>query len=154
MKAKLTLNGKEYEIELTEEKVAEIENSDNNETGFEGGGFGTEYCVSNFLADDEEEPFFSDEKLCRDYVRAVNLFLRISRFQAKHDYPVKKDAPYAYTFNFNKSTNEFYVYETGYPHYKFMEIAFSRPKMAQQVIDVFKDELIWYFTEFKPRLDM
>lgn len=154
MKAKLTLNGKEYEVELTENQVSEIESTNKLKTGFGYDGFGNEWYVSDLLTDNEDEPIFSNEKLCKDYTRAVNLFLRMSKFQAQYDCSVKENAPYAYSFNFNKSTNDFYVYETTFPYYKFMEISFSSPEAAEQAINTFKDELMWYFTEFKPRLDM
>lgn len=33
------------------------------------------------------------------------------------------------------------------------EIYFDTKEHAEQVIEEFKDELIWYFTEFKSRMD-
>ena len=35
----------------------------------------------------------------------------------------------------------------------FYEIYFDSLKHAQQVMEEFRDELIWYFTEFKERMD-
>lgn len=79
MKAKLTLNGKEYEVELTEKQVSEIESTNKLKTGFECGGFGIERYVSDLLTDNEDEPIFSNDELCNDYTRAVNLFLKLSQ---------------------------------------------------------------------------
>lgn len=35
----------------------------------------------------------------------------------------------------------------------FYEIYFDSLQHAQQVMEEFRDELIWYFTEFKERMD-
>lgn len=148
MKAKLTLNGKEYEVELTEEQVTEIENTNKPKTGFEYGGFGMEWYVSELLAD-TEEPILTNADLCKDYARVVNLFLKLSKWQALNDTVVSNNGWYEICYNDYKGIT---VLSSSAPSIPM--IKFSSEEKACKAIDQFKEELTWYFTEFRPRLDM
>lgn len=151
MKAKLTLNGKEYEVKLTEEQVTEIENTNKPKTGFEYSGFGTGWYTSGLLTNTHSEPKFSDEGLCEDYARAVNLFLKLSQWQALNDEPVsRKCNSYHICFDSDHHDIAYKVYSNCH----CFDIGFNKLEKIEQAIRLFYKELMWYFTEFKPRLDM
>lgn len=149
MKAKLTINGKEYEVELTEKQVAEIETAQKSTTGF-GFGENTTYCVSPRFFKNKTEPYFSSEELCEDYTRVMELFLNISEWQALNDSPIKKEYRWYEIKNVNNEIRAIMACEW----HHFCAVKFSSKEKAEEAIEYFRTELIWYFTEFKPRLDM
>lgn len=153
MKAKLMLNGKEYEIELTEKQVAEIETAQKSTTGF---GFGekTTYCVSPRFFRNKTEPYFSSEKLCEDYTRVMELFLNISEWQAQNDVPANNFSWYEISAAKNFSPEQIIAAEIGDDKKYFGTVKFSTKEKAEEAINIFRKELTWYFTEFKSRLDM
>lgn len=157
MNARLILNGKEYEVEISEDQVSDIEKISmfKPKTGFEYGGFGMEFYVSDRLTSAPKEPAFSNEKLRDDYVRAINLFLKLSAWQALND-----------TANYGENWYEIVYGENGLLGNREIcsievdggvsvcSIKFTSKSKANEAIREFRDELEWYFAEFKPRLDV
>lgn len=150
MKAKLTLNGKEYEVELTESQVSEIEGANKPKTGFEYGGLGMEWYVSDSLTD--SEPIFSNEGLCKGYARAVNLFLKLSQWQAFNDEKVRAYQISRFIITFDDRRLKPVPKHNSQRN--LLTVEFSSLEKARQAINEFCNELTWYFTEFKPRLDL
>lgn len=149
MKAKLTLNGKEYEVELSEEQATDIENANKLETGFGNIDTYPRFRASGALTRGYDEPLFSNKKLCEDYARAINLFLELSEWQANNDDPISGE----YWFEISYEKKEIRVSPVDRIHY-FGVVRFRSREKALEAIDKFRDKLAWYFTEFKPRLDM
>lgn len=146
MKAKLTLNGKEYEVELTKEQVTKIEQ---NNTGFYDKSNELEVAYVSDRLKVLPEAHFADCDLCDNYARAISLFLQLSEWQAKNDEP-PKDKKWYIRYYFGKFDTDYSI--TDFFH--FMRVYFSSKEKAEQAIAFFHDELTWYFNEFKPRLDM
>lgn len=166
MKAKLIIEGKEIEIEISEEEYKKLQPS---ETGYErvakdsdyfyvniGGNVGTgidNYCY----ADDKyykSANYYSSDVVAGNNARADKLMRQLRRFAVEHR---------KYKTNFNSiNANRFYIiyqceineikpYHTSYAIY-FGAIHFDSEETAQAAIDEFHDELIWYFTEYKDSL--
>ena len=166
MKAKLIIEGKEIEIEISEEEYKKLHSS---KTGYErvvkdsnyfyvniGSNVGTgidNYC----FADDKyykSANYYSSDVVAGNNARADKLMRQLRRFSVEHR---------KYKTNFNSiNANRFYIiyqceineikpYHTSYAIY-FGAIYFDSEETAQAAIDEFYDELIWYFTEYKDSL--
>ena len=166
MKAKLIIEDKEIEVEISEEEYKKLQSS---ETGYErvaedsdyfyvniGGNVGT--GIDNYwFADDKQYKsanYYSSDVVARNNARADKLMRQLRRFSVEHR---------KYKTNFNSiNANRFYIiyqceineikpYHTSYAIY-FGAIYFDSEETAQAAINEFHDELIWYFTEYKDSL--
>lgn len=159
MKAKLTVNGKEFEVDISEEQAEAL--MENKKTGFERTSRGNMYftiCVERGWCTETNEKYdndvylngryFNDRCLREDYIRAINLFLKLSQWQALNDKPITRGAWFEITNKYKK------VEPTCANTYRFGIIRFSSYEKAKEAIEVFYSDLEWYFKEFKPRLDM
>ena len=166
MKAKLIIEGKEIEIEISEEEYKKLHPS---ETGYERVAKDSDYFYVNIgsnvgtgidnycFADDKyykSANYYSSDVVARNNARADKLMRQLRRFAVEHR---------KYKTNFNSiNANRFYIiyqceineikpYHTSYAIY-FGAIYFDSEETAQAAIDEFHDELIWYFTEYKDSL--
>ena len=166
MKATLIIEGKEIEIEISEEEYKKLHPS---ETGYErvpesdiyfyahsGGYVGTaseDYCnIDNEYY--ELANYYSDKTVAENNARADKLMRQLRRFAVQHKEP-------GINFN-NANTAKFYIicdYENDelratYTSYAkvFGAIYFDSREVANAAIDKFHDELIWYFNEYKDSL--
>lgn len=166
MKAKLIIEGKEIEIEISEEEYKKLHPL---ETGYErvakdsdyfyvniGGNVGTgidNYCY----ADDKyykSANYYSSDVVAGNNARADKLMRQLRRFSVEHR---------EYGVNFNDiKTKKYYLYydyednelrTTSMFYFKYFgAIYFDSEGAAQAAIDEFYNELIWYFTEYKDSL--
>ena len=166
MKAKLIIEGKEIEIEISEEEYKKLYPL---ETGYERVIKNNDYFYDNIrgdvgtgidnycYADDkyyESANYYSSKIVAENNARADKLMRQLRRFVVEHR---------KYKTNFNSiNTNRFYivyqceineirVYQTSYAIY-FGAICFDSREATQAAIDEFHDELMWYFTEYKDSL--
>ena len=166
MKAKLIIEDKEIEIEISEEEYKKLHPS---ETGYERvpegdyfyyeSGIGhaesgiDEYCY----IDDKyyaSACYYSSDFVAENNARADKLMRQLRRFAVQHREP-------GTNFN-NATTAKFYIicdYENDelratYTSYAkvFGAIYFDSKETADAAIDEFRDELIWYFTEYQDSL--
>ena len=169
MKAKLIIEGKEIEIEISEEEYKKLQPSEEKKTGYErvpesdiyfyahsGGYVGTaseDYCnIDNEYY--ELANYYSDKTVAENNARADKLMRQLRRFAVQHREP-------GINFN-NANTAKFYIicdYENDelratYTSYAkvFGAIYFDSREVANAAIDKFHDELIWYFNEYKDSL--
>lgn len=169
MKAKLIIEGKEIEIEISEEEYKKLHLLEKKKTGYErvpepSGYFyvsarscvGTDY--DNYYSVDDEcyesANYYSSEIVAENNARADKLMRQLRRFAVEHR---------KYKTNFNSiNAEKFYIiyqceineirpYQTSYAIY-FGKICFDSREATQAAIDEFHDELIWYFTEYKDSL--
>ena len=169
MKAKLIIENKEIEIEISEEEYKKLQSSEEKKTGYErvpesdiyfyahsGGYVGTaseDYCnIDNEYY--ELANYYSDKTVAENNARADKLMRQLRRFAVEHR---------ECGVNFSDiNTAKFYIYYD-YRGYKlesastfssevFGTIHFDSKETAQAAIDEFHDELIWYFTEYKDSL--
>lgn len=125
---------KYYHIDATGETHTDFEDNDNFNNDL--------YSNANY---------YSNETVAKNNARADRLMRQLRRFAVEHnDWELDWD-------NYNQSKYFiFYDYYWGkckvsgtLGHRNFGQIYFSSDKIAEQAIKEFKDELIWYFTEYQ-----
>ena len=166
MKAKLIIEDKEIEIEISEEEYRKLQPS---ETGYERVAKDSDYFYVNirgdvgtgidnyYCADDkyyESANYYSSEIVAENNARADKLMRQLRRFSVEHR---EREV------NFNDTnTKKFYIcydYENNelgatftFVGRVFGIIYFDSEEAINTAIDEFRDELIWYFTKYKDNL--
>ena len=166
MKAKLIIEGKEIEVEISEEGYKKLQLS---ETGYERVPESDIYFYANSrgyvetASEDcydidneyyESANYYSSATVAKNNARADKLMRQLRRFAVEH-------REHGVNLN-NANTKKYYIYYD-YDYYKlnvslvshsrnFGVIYFNSEETAQAAIDEFHDELIWYFTEYKDSL--
>lgn len=169
MKAKLTIGNKEIEVEISKEEVKKLGEVDKkpNQTGYERGYWDDEFwyvdeCgeICNTTDDydsigpDEYNAanYYSDKTVAENNARADTLMRKLRRLAAEHrqnaiDY--KNDKWYELYYDYTDLS----IKVCGFSFEKcFGAICFDLHKTAELAIEYYKDELIWYFTEYKDSL--
>ena len=169
MKAKLIIEGKEIEIEISEEEYKKLQSEEEKKTGYERvpeyDGFyyeSSEATVEDGLEehtklDDEYYDianYYSDKTVAENNARADKLMRQLRRFSVEHrehgvnlnDINTKKFCIY-YDYRNNKLEPDFLFSEKA-----FGVIYFDSEETANAAIDEFHDELVWYFTEYEDSL--
>lgn len=169
MKLTGTYNGKPIELELTEEQVEVLEQAEKKKTGWErvkeGETFwcaGTTDTAFEFqeVSSCRDDKLFSDANYFSDATLAQNI-IRVQELQRKL---WRRSAELCEKVNWrNPETKKYYIiydYEDDELGVDFCifgrgleEIYFDTEEHVEQAIKEFKDELIWYFTKFKSRMD-
>lgn len=169
MKAKLIIENKEIEIEISEEEYKKLQPSEEKKTGYKrvpesdiyfyanSRGYVETACEDCYDIDNEyyeSANYYSDKTVAENNARADKLMRQLRRFSVEH----REDG-----VNLNDiNTAKFYIYYD-YRGYKlesastfssevFGTIHFDSKEATQTAIDEFYDELIWYFTEYKDSL--
>lgn len=168
MKAKLIIEGKEIEVEISEEEYKKIQTKE-KKTGYER----VEVCKEFYYVSasskvkigcDDYVPidndyydignYYSDKFVAENNARADKLMRQLRRFAVEHrEHGVnlndinteKRYICYDYESNELESTYTFVARVFGV-------IYFDSEETAQAAINEFHDELIWYFTEYKDSL--
>lgn len=160
MKAKLIVEGKEFDIEIIDPKLQELI-APPKKTGYERVNMGeTFYAVraDGTVFDPTENygpthdlyysiaNYYSSVDVAEDNSRADELMHQLRRFAVEHR---TKDNP----------TEKFYIYymkliglQVTRSTDKYIGPWFDTLHAASQAIEAFRDELIWYFTEYKNSL--
>ena len=169
MKAKLIIEGKEIEIEISEEEYKKLQPSEEKKTGYERvpkrgdyfyesgkGDVGTDIEDCYDIDDEyyESANYYSDKTVAENNARADKLMRQLRRFSVEHrkrgvnlnDMDTKKHCIY-YDYGNNTLGTAFTLCAK-----TFGTIFFDSEETAQAAIDEFRDELIWYFTEYKDSL--
>ena len=166
MKAKLIIENKEIEIEISEEEYKKLQPS---ETGYERVPESDVYFYANTKGDAEtacedcyyiddkyyaSANYYSDKAVAENNARADKLMRQLRRFSVEHrenginlnDMNTKK-----FFVTYNYENNEI---QPGYTLQvkAFGTICFDSREATQAAINEFHDELIWYFTEYKDSL--
>ena len=169
MKAKLIIEGKEIEVEISKEEYEKIQPPEEKETGYErvaesdiyfyanSRGYvetGTEdyYSIDNEYY--ESANYYSDKTVAENNARADKLMRQLRRFAVEHrergvsfdDINIEK-----YYICYDYASDELDVSSVVFSK-NFGAIYFDSIKVARAAIDEFHDELIWYFTEYKDSL--
>ncbi len=171
MKAKLIFDGKEFEVELTEEEAKKF-GQKTKRTGYErvqnaydnfsavtaegivksdyfddtGVGYFAERCY-------ESANYYSSYEVAENNARADKLMRQLRRFAVEHrdealDWSTES---HKYTINFDHDDFELST-DPWICIQEFGTLYFDSDETAQLAIDTFRDELIWYFTEYKDSL--
>ena len=169
MKAKLIIDGKEIEIEISEEEYKKLQSAEEKKTGYERVSKSDIYfytypngcvetaCEDCYDIDDEcyeSANYYSDKTVAENNTRADNLMRQLRRFAVEH-------RECGVNFNYI-NTKKYYIYydygddelrvSLGFCAKSFGAIYFDSEEIANTAIVEFYDELIWYFTEYKDSL--
>ena len=169
MKAKLIIEDKEIEIEISEEEYKKLQPSEEKKTGYErvpesdiyfydnSSGYVETVCENYYDVDNEyyeSANYYSDKTVAENNARVDKLMRQLRRFAVEHrecgvnlnDMNTKK---FFVTYNYeNNEIRPGYTLQIK----AFGTICFDSREATQAAIDEFHDELIWYFTEYKDSL--
>ena len=169
MKAKLIIENKEIEIEISEEEYKKLQPSEEKKTGYErvpkNGKYFYEFGKGDVESDIEDcydiddeyyasANYYSSEIVAENNTRADKLMRQLRRFSVEHrghevDFNSTETAKH-YIF-YDCIHNELDITFTFFARV-FGMVYFDSEETAQAAIDEFRDELIWYFTEYKDSL--
>ena len=161
----ITINGVEYIACPKETAAAETEKP---KTGYERVKFGQQYYSDgssrSYYKETEEEYdmddcnyrtacYYSDETIAENNARADDLVRRLRQWQALNDEPVDwGSVEVKYFIGYDYDTERLAVC-CNWTSRHFSLIYFTTEEKAKEAIEVFKDDLLWYFTEYRQRLD-
>lgn len=169
MKAKLIIEGKEIEIEISEEEYKKLQPIKEKKTGYERvpesdiyfytypSGCVETTCEACYDIDDkcyESANYYSDKTVAENNARADNLMRQLRRFSVEHRErgvnlnDTNTEKYYTYYDYGNDALGVSLVSRTK----NFGAIYFDSEETLNAAIDEFYDELIWYFTEYKDSL--
>ena len=169
MKAKLIIEGKEIEIEISEEEYKKLQPSEEKKTGYErvsesdiyfyanSRGYVETACEDYYDVDNEyyeSANYYSDKTVAKNNARADKLMRQLRRFSVEHrergvnlnDANTRQYCIY-YDYGNNTLGTAFTLCAK-----TFGVICFDSDETTLAAIDKFHDELIWYFTEYKDSL--
>lgn len=175
MKATLTFEGKTVEVEIKEDEARKIF-EEPKKTGWERVEPGQYYCYITggglVVPEREEEDgrdnlyynnvnYFADRDLANDQACAISLWLRIKRWAAEHCKPVAwqpGDDGWKYKYGIMWSMVDMSGERRIRPAIQdstrqFGNVYFDTEEHAKQCIEEFQDDLLWYFTECRDRMD-
>ena len=169
MKAKLIIEDKEFEVEISKEEYKKIQPPEEKKTGYERVLPDNEFyyttsrgCIESgidaydYIDNEyyESANYYSSDVVAENNARADRLMRQLRRFSVEH----RKNDINWHDINDNK----YYIYgnfktnsiDIGVNNFlrDFGVIHFDSKETAQAAIDEFYDELIWYFTEYKDSL--
>ena len=166
MKAKLIIEDKEIEIEISEEEYKKLQPS---ETGYERVPKSSVYFYVSYndkvdtTVEDcydvdnecyESSNYYSSNTIAENNARADKLMRQLRRFSVEH-------RECEVDFNSTETAKHYIYYDCIHDELDitftffarvFGMVYFDSEETAQAAIDEFRDELIWYFTEYKDSL--
>ena len=166
-KAKLIIDGKEIEVEITQEQLDKL-CPPKKKTGYERVGKDYRYWSINGTGAistatelnckiDREfyygANYYSDRTVAENNARADKLMRQLRRFAVEHrekelDWNDGGQTKFYIYYSINNG-----LYASGISSIReFGAIYFDSKETAQLAIDTFKDELLWYYTEYKDSL--
>lgn len=169
MKVQATYKGKTVEIDIPDEKLEELV-KEQKKTGWEKplhcedyytadanhAGFVTIHRCLSTDADDEayyDGNCFTSKELAGNIARYQSLDLRIRRRIAEICEPVDWNKTVQRKWAIEFIYPQKYLATSGYTSVQFGTWFCDTKEHAEQIISEFCEELIWYFTEFKDRMD-
>lgn len=167
MTAKLIINGKEFDIEILDPKLQEIIKP--KITGYEVAELNERYYYINSYdsvipikkeSTHEDDAFrcnanyYTSKEIAENNLRADKLMRQLRRFSVEHrenklNWSDEDRAKYIITYR--HEPKKFFP-EDVYTTQDFGAIYFDSAEAACKAIDEFKEELLWYFTEYKDSL--
>ena len=167
MKAKLKLDtGWEIEVEVPDEVIKQLKKKEVKCTGYERVNDDETYYYELYdgtidtdtecYSDSDNEcyeagNYYSDKTVAEHNARATVLMRKLRRFAVEH-----RVKDFDWTFVDQSKYYIYYVSERkeimineSFLNNIFGTIYFDSVETAKLAIDTFKDELIWYFTEYK-----
>lgn len=164
--AKLIIDGKEIEVLISEETLEKLTNK--RTTGYERVRYDSTYYTDSCgkvitfeeyatIFDEEmykSGNYYSDSDVANNNVRADNLMRQLRRFAAENrkeyiDWENKNQDKYYLRYDYlNKK-----IYVGLIQSFRdFGQIYFDTKDIAELAMEKFKNELLWYFTEYRDSL--
>ena len=165
MRAKLIINNEEIEIIISEEELKKIK-PETKRTGYERVEYGKDYYTSSKNGNVNTFPefshetdnyayegadYYSDKTIAENNSRADKLMRQLRRFAVEHR---KEDINYSDgIYEISYDCNNSKIKAEDVIDYKYAgSIPFNSRETTELAIETFKDELLWYFTEYKDSL--
>ena len=169
MKAKLIIEDKEIEIEISEEEYKKLQLSEEKRTGYERVPKSSVYFYVSYndkvdtTVEDcydvdnecyESANYYSSKTVAENNARADKLMRQLRRFAVEH-------REHGVDFNSTETAKHYIYYDCIHDELDitftffarvFGMVYFDSEETAQAAMDEFRDELIWYFTEYKDSL--
>ena len=166
MKATLIIEGKEIEIEISEEEYKKLQPSktgyervpENCDFYYESSGATVELGFDERCYIDDKyydiANYYSSDFVAENNARADKLMRQLRRFAVQH-------RECGVNFNSTETAKHYIYYDCIHDELDitftffarvFGMVYFDSEETAQAAIDEFRDELIWYFTEYKDSL--
>lgn len=161
--AKLIIDGKEIEVLISEENLEKL--TDKRPTGYEKVRYGSTYytdrcgVIKTFeeRSEFDEEVYksgnyYSDPDVATNNARADKLMRQLRRFAVEHrkeDIDWNDETQYKYFIYYYYESNELRIQSVSSCSCRdFGQIYFDMKETAKLAVEKFKDELLWYFTEY------
>lgn len=169
MKAKLIVEGREFPVEINDPELEKLVKPP-KKTGYErvdgdkkyytevssGRAFESTGDLAIDVADQDYEyaNYYSDRTVAENNARADKLMRQLRRFAVEHcdntiDWYNSYDAKYYIGYSYKKKCLD---YNVSYAYRAFGHILFDTTDAVKLAIETFRDELTWYFTEYKDSL--
>jgi hypothetical protein len=173
MQVELKVNDKSVQAEISEEQLKKLGLiEDKPRAGYERVEKGEMYYLvdiyNNIMRVPEDNDqgdeqcyntgnYYNDKVIAENNARADRLLRQLRQWQAQNDEVISKedwenDQIDKYCITYGYGDENLYV-----DHYYSIRlpntIHFTTKEKAKEAIEVFKDELLWYFTEYQQRLD-
>ena len=165
MEITLTVNGKPVKATVDDKEMREAmgekkkkrngyEVTFNGYSVTEAGDIADEYYPSTGICKNSDEyqtaNFYTDKKVAENNARADALMRKLRRFAVEHG-GCGNPSSYGHEIFYDKDyhTIEPIMCTTDRAK-KFGSIIFQSSKAAKEAIETFKDDLLWYFTEYDP----
>ena len=166
MEAKLLVNGKEFPIEITDPELQKIVEY-GKRTGYErvckndmyfaassDGSLEETYDVG--IAFDkkrfESANYYASKEVAENNIRADTLMRQLRRFAVRHrvEKPIWNSEKLNWSIFFDHDGNEIVALSSFW--HQSMNVYFDSKETCEAAIDTFRDELLWYFAEYKDSL--
>lgn len=159
MKAKLVVEGKEFDIEILDPKLQELI-APKKKTGYESPNKDEQYWYINSDSDirctlnncNIDVKYYAvancyvSKEVAENNARADKLMRQLRRFAVEHR--TKDDPTEKYYIHYVKKVGLQIMRSTD----RYIGPWFDTMHNAVKAIETFRDELIWYFTEYKDSL--
>ena len=173
MKVTINANGKTVQVEMTEEQLKELgvikersrtgyERVKNNEIYYLVDIYDNIMRITEYNDQDDKQSYdtgnyYSDRNIAENNARADRLQRCLRQWQAQNDKPIsmsdwKNDNISKYYVDYDCFHELFFV-TYAVRRRSLNNIYFTSKEKAKEAAGVFKDELLWYFTEYVQRLD-
>lgn len=164
----LKADGQEITVYAEESELAKLTKPERARTGYERVDNEETYYAHGFYPspirresnDERDEIHFSrgdyvnDKNLFYDRERADKLHDQLEQWQALNDEPVDWDNSIFYKYKITFDYSRMLLFADNNTSYRDANVVyFSSKEKAQEAIKVFRDELMWYYTEYRSRLD-
>ena len=93
--------------------------------------------------------YFNSPALAADIARATELYRKLLRWQSEHDKPIIHGED---VWHFEIYDGQIVSINTEGANAAF-DVLFTTRESAENALTVFYNDLYWFFTEFRPRLD-